>query len=226
MTEPVNRQTDRAYLPPRPEQLPLPALYNKQRDGSHHWSTCYPAWNLQYYVCLASLKHDRPNVLVETGTNLGCSAALMAQTMVETKLPGHLYTFEINARRAAVAQQLFERLGLADRITVFVGNSAELLPKHITPETPVDFAFIDADHSPRACVTETKLLLNNVILGEGRFFYDNTACGPVDEALCLLKKEYGTSGWVDLPNVSRFPPGQAIWQPWQRTEPVAWYDRR
>lgn len=217
-------RTDRAFLPREPKVIPLPQLYQKMKDRSHHWSTCYPAWNLQYYCCLGSLKHGRPNVLVETGTNHGCSAALLAQTLVETKLEGHLHTFELDVKRANRARQLFKELNLQDRITVHVGDCHKLVPQVITPETPVDFAFIDANHATRACVKETELLIENVKLGQGKFYFDNTWCGPVDAALCQLKEKYGTSGWVDFPNVSRVPNGQAIWQPWQRTEPIEWHD--
>lgn len=217
-------RTDRAYLPPNPRMLPLPALYRKMQDKSHHWSTCYPAWNLQYYSFLATLKHHRPNVLVETGTNHGCSAALLAQTLVETGLRGHLHTFELDPVRAATAQKLFDSLGLSKRITVHIGDSMVELPKVITPDVPVDFAFIDANHATHACISEVELILSNVILGEGKFYFDNTWCGPVDVALCNLKKKYGTAGWVDFPNCSRQPNGQAIWQPWQRTEPIEWFD--
>jgi cephalosporin hydroxylase len=207
-------RTDRAFLPREPKMIPLPQLYAKMKDRSHHWSTCYPAWNLQYYCCLGSLKHDRPNVLVETGTNHGCSAALLAQTLVETKLEGHLHTFELDQVRANRAKKLFVELGLQDRITVYVGDCHELVPQVITPETPVDFAFIDANHATAACVAEAEMLVSNVKLGE------------VDAALCQLKEKYGTSGWVDFPNVSRVPNGQAIWQPWQRTQPIDWHDSK
>ena len=223
MTEYFNLRQDHAYLPPDPKQLPLPALYQKMRDKSHHWSTCYPAWNLQYYSCLASLKRDRANILVETGTNHGCSAALLAQTLRETKLKGHLFTFELDPKRAATAQRSFQQLTLTHLITVVVGDSRKLVPETIG-DRPVDFAFIDADHRKEACIAETEMLIDNVIKGQGKFYFDNTGCGPVDEALCALKAKYGTSGWVDFPNVSRQPPGQAIWQPWQRTEPIPWYD--
>lgn len=224
MTEYYNLRTDRAYLPPRAEMLPLPQLYRKQKDRSHHWSPCYPAWGLEYYACLSSLKHERPNVIIETGTNHGCSAALLAQTLRETGLPGHVYTFELDPKRAQTAAQLFDELGLGAYITLTVGDSLENLKKVILPDMEVDFAFLDADHAKDVCIAETEQLLENVIAGKGKFFYDNTECGPVDEALCFLKNKYGTSGWVDFPNVSRFPPGQVIWQPWQRTEPVPWYD--
>lgn len=218
-----NIKTDRAYLPPRAELIPIPALYSKMKDHSHQWSTCYPAWNLQYYVCLASLKTDRANVIVETGTNHGCSAALLAQTLVETKLPGHVHTFEIDPERANKAQKLFNELNLSKRITLHLGDSIQMLPKVITSDVLVDFAFIDANHATEACLAETELVLPNVIAGKGKLYFDNTWCGPVDVALCELKRKYGTAGWVDFPNCSRNPNGQAVWQPWQRLEPIAWH---
>lgn len=216
---------DFAYLPPNRKQLPLPPLYEKMQDKSHHWSTLYPAWNLQYYTCLATLKRHRPNLLVETGTNHGCSAALLAQTLRETNLKGELITFELDPVRAETARKLFVQLKLDDLITVVVGDCREKLVE-VIGDRPVDFAFIDADHRTESCVAETEILLDNVIAGEGKFYFDNTGCGPVDAALCLLKKQYGTAGWVDFPNVSRQPPGQAIWQPWQRLEPIEWHDSK
>jgi hypothetical protein len=216
---------DFAYLPIHRKRIPVPHLYDKMADKSHQWSTCYPAWNLQYYACLGTLKRHRPNLIVETGTNHGCSAALLAQTLVETELDGHVFTFELDPERAANAQKMFDKVGVADRITIVLGDCSEKLIE-VIGDKPVDFAFIDADHRTQACILETEILIDNVIAGEGKFYFDNTGCGPVDAALCLLKKQYGTSGWVDFPNVSRHPPGQAIWQPWQRLEPVEWHDSK
>jgi len=205
--KPFDLRQDFAYLPQSREQIPLPHLYDKMKDNSHQWSTCYPAWNLQYFTCLASLKRHRPDLIVETGTNHGCSAALLAQTLRETELEGHVLTFELDPVRAETAQALFVKLGLADLITIVIGDCREKLVD-VVRDRPVDFAFIDADHRTESCVAETEILLDNVIAGEGKFYFDNTGCGPVDVALCILKGRHGTSGWVDFPNVSRHPPGK------------------
>jgi len=220
-------RTRRTYNPPRPEQLPIPLLATRLlRDDQRGWTTGYPAWGLQYYACLCSLKWDRPNVLVETGTNTGCSAALLAQTLIETGLDGHLHTFELDETLADKAQALFEEAGVAERITLWRGDSLKTLPEMLASNPQVDFAFVDSAHATAHCLAETQLLFDAVIKGEGKFYFDNTACGPVDVAIHELKQRYGAGGWVEFLNCSGVPNGQVIWQPWQKPFPTEYYDSK
>ena len=231
MTEGHDLRTDRSYLPRRSTLLPLPQLYEKLKDKSHHWSTCYPAWNLQYYTCLASLDYNGFNTIIETGTNHGCSTALLAHTLIESGLSGHVFTFEKDPVRAGTAYKLFCELGVTQRITIISGDSKEKLAEFFDPlsrycDTPVRFAFLDADHSTASVLAETEILLPHVIAGNGKIYYDNTSCGPVNEAICRLMTKYGTAGWVEFMNCSRHPNGQAIWQPVHSLKPREWYDSK
>jgi len=56
----------------------------------------------------------------------------------------HLYTLELDPGYAAVAEASFRKVGIADRVTVVVGDAQSTL-KTITPFGPFDFCFIDAD---------------------------------------------------------------------------------
>lgn len=223
--KPRNLRENRTYSPPHPGQVPVPGLAGKLIHGEHRgWTTCYPAWCLQYYACLCSLKWSNYNVIVETGTNTGCGAALLAQTLQETKIKGHVHTFEIRDELADRAQDLFQELGLARHITIWRGNSLEQLPRLLAEHPRVDFAFIDSSHDKQHCIDEVLLLYDAVVAAEGKFYLDNTACGPVAEAIAFLKQAKGDRGWVEFLNCSTTPNGQVIWQPWYSPEAAPYFD--
>ena len=224
MTEFKFMRSYRDRLPPRPSSLPLPQLYTAQKHRSDQiWSPCYPAWNLMYYTCLTSLKPDRPNLLVETGAGHGCSTALLAQTLRETGLDGHVHSFEINEKQHTITQFAVAKMGLADYVTVHLGRSTERIPEVIADQ-PVDFAFIDSLHTTENCLAEVDCLYSNVLAAEGKFLFDNAGCGPVDVAICRLKEKYGVGGFADFPNAAAEPSGQVLWQPYQRTKPHPYID--
>jgi predicted O-methyltransferase YrrM len=77
--------------------------------------------------------------ILEIGTLAGYSGVWLAQAL---PADGHLITLELDPHQAAVARRNFEKLGVADRVEIKVGNAHTLLQ---TRSGPFDLVFIDAE---------------------------------------------------------------------------------
>jgi len=77
--------------------------------------------------------------VLELGTAVGYSGLWLARTL---PADGHLFTFEIDPARAAVAVEHFARAGVGDRVHVLLGDAARLLNK---VSGPFDLVFQDGD---------------------------------------------------------------------------------
>ena len=78
--------------------------------------------------------------VVEIGTSTGYSGLWLALALRATG--GRLTTFEIDAGRAAMAQENFKRAQLQDLVTLVLGDAHEEVVK---VRGPIDLLFIDAD---------------------------------------------------------------------------------
>ena len=78
--------------------------------------------------------------VVEIGTSTGYSAIWMGLALQKTG--GKMTTYEIDAGRAATARANFERAGMADIITLVLGDAHE---KVTSLKGPIDIIFLDAD---------------------------------------------------------------------------------
>jgi predicted O-methyltransferase YrrM len=78
--------------------------------------------------------------IIEIGTSTGYSAIWMGMALQKTG--GKLTTYEIDAGRAATARANFERAGMADIITLVLGDAHE---KVTSLKDPIDMLFLDAD---------------------------------------------------------------------------------
>lgn len=76
---------------------------------------------------------------LEVGTNIGYSGGFLARALPDD---GELVTVEIEADFAEEARGYFDEIGVGDRVTVEVGDAAEVLPDL---DGPFQVAFIDAD---------------------------------------------------------------------------------
>jgi predicted O-methyltransferase YrrM len=77
------------------------------------------------------------HTILEIGTAIGYSAACMAQAM---PAGGTLFTIEIDPDRAATARANLDRAGVADRVSVIVGDASRFLHK---VSGPFDLIFQD-----------------------------------------------------------------------------------
>lgn len=80
--------------------------------------------------------------VVEIGTSTGESAVWFALALRETG--GHLYTHEINEKRARIARKNFRAAGVDSLITLIEGDAHETVQRY---EEPIDIVFLDADKS-------------------------------------------------------------------------------
>jgi caffeoyl-CoA O-methyltransferase len=79
--------------------------------------------------------------IVEIGTLCGYSAVFLANALPEW---GKLYTCEQSSHHISVASEVFQDLGLSEKIKIIGGNALDTLPT-LTEEGPFDLVFIDAD---------------------------------------------------------------------------------
>ncbi len=80
-----------------------------------------------------------PGSILELGTAVGFSAGLMA---LANPKPCHITTVENWPPRIAEAKANFDRLGIANSITLIEGDALEVLQQHISGT--FDFIFLDA----------------------------------------------------------------------------------
>jgi len=98
----------------------------------------------KYLHILARLCKARK--ILELGTLGGYSTIWMARALPED---GRLITMEIDPKHAAVAQQNFDRCGLASKIEILLGKAIDILPElKAKGAGPFDMIFIDADKPP------------------------------------------------------------------------------
>jgi len=79
---------------------------------------------------------------VEIGTLGGYSASWILRGL---PVDGHLWSLELDPRKAERAQSKFKELGEGGRITVLAGDAKDLFQKELKDLKDLDFVFIDAD---------------------------------------------------------------------------------
>ena len=177
----------------------------------------YPGWGLIYHLLLSHLHRDRTEVIVETGTNQGCTTIVLAQALIDADVEGYVMTFELEAENVGRAKQNFEAAGVAERVIVQQGDVHELFGKAIQDLESVRFAFLDASHLFDDVMFEFETLLPH-LASDALVVFDNTyriaeahEDQRVNGALKHIQKKYG-GNLINVENVSWFTPGLAIWQ--------------
>lgn len=108
--------------------------------------------------------------VLEIGTLGGFSTQFMARALPPD---GSLISLEKEATNAAIARENVARAGLADKVTIQVGEAAALLPE-LQQHAPFDLIFIDADKQNaliylqwaiRLSRTGSVIIMDNVIRG-------------------------------------------------------------
>lgn len=84
------------------------------------------------------LVQEKPKRILEIGTAVGYSAACFARMNEDTVID----TIELNEERYNEALINLEKIGIKDRVNVFLGNAVEILP---TLNNEYDIVFIDAN---------------------------------------------------------------------------------
>jgi hypothetical protein len=61
----------------------------RQKSGA---TIGYPGWGLIYHLLLAHLDRKRIEVIIETGTNWGCTTIVLAQALIDAGCQGRVIT--------------------------------------------------------------------------------------------------------------------------------------
>ncbi len=191
----------------------------KQAVRRTGYSVGYPGWNLLYYTTLCSLDQISSNVIVETGTNWGFSAIILAQALRHSKLEGHLYSVELDKNNYRKARRNIAKAGVSDLIDLRLGDAKEFLARFTSElEGTIRFVFLDSSHRRKDVVREFEIIYPK-LADDSTVFFDNTyrivrdrrRDQRVNGALKLIMERYG-GNLVNFPNTSWSTPGQAIWQ--------------
>ena len=105
-----------------------------------------------------------PKSCLELGTGLGLSAAYQAAAL-ELNGAGMLTTLEGAHAWGAVAEQGLSTLGLDGRAEVRLGPIDDTLAQVLERIAPIDYAFLDAEHTEEATLEHFDMLLPHVSVG-------------------------------------------------------------
>lgn len=186
----------------------------KERSGL---TIGYPGWGLLYYVALCTIRPGRHNLIIETGSNLGCSTIVLAQALADSNAPGAVHTIEIDPATADRARDHIRRAGLADRVVLHEGDSKAVLPSLLADAPPVRLAFLDGSHD-HADIRREFDLVEPAMEPRGVVIFDNTAdlADPGEDPRVFgALREIVSDRRGQLVNfefVSWHTPGIAVWQ--------------
>lgn len=177
----------------------------------------HPGWGWLYHTILMLLDADRPNIIVETGTNVGTSAIIMGQAIIDSGRPGLLHTIELEPELHEEANRRFELAGVSNVIESHCGDSLTVLPEVLTDVDELAAAFLDGNHLYDHVLREFELVVGRLRRG-GAVILDNTALiaddgedTRVNGALRTIHRTHG-GNLVNFPYASWWTPGIAIWQ--------------
>ena len=186
----------------------------KRKTG---FSIGYPGWNLLYYSVLCSMDRTNENIIIETGTNWGCSTIVLGQALKDSGLRGHVYSVEIDPGNVKRAKANIRKAGVSSYITVVCDDSIAYLKKFLKEVERISFAFLDGCHSESHVVKEFSLI-HPKLRDKGIVYFDNIADVRVPGegrrvygALRKIMDKYG-GNIIKFENVSWSTPGQAMWQ--------------
>ena len=177
----------------------------------------YPGWGLIYHVLLSHLDRSREEILIETGSNQGCTTIVLAQAIKDAGCAGRVVTFELESANVEIARRNYAAAGVADRIEIHKGDVRRILAPALSGLSGVRFAFLDASHLFDDVLYEFETLLPH-LAPDALVLFDNTyAIAEANEdprvngALKHIVTVHG-GNLINLEFVSWFTPGLAIWQ--------------
>ncbi|MGM0587763.1 MAG: CmcI family methyltransferase [Bacteroidota bacterium] len=177
----------------------------------------YPGWMMIYYTLLSHLHPEEYNVIVETGTNQGCTTIILAQALKDSGYPGKVLTVELDEQNFQKAQHNIREAELEEYVELNLGNSHDFLSNLKKEYTDVRIAFLDASHLYDDVKGEFEAVVP--LLGDQALvIMDNTyqIAEPHEDQRVFgflhdLKCDYG-GNLINLEFVSWYTPGIAIWQ--------------
>lgn len=186
----------------------------RQRTGA---TIGYPGWGFIYHLLLSHLDRSKDEVIVETGTNEGCTTIILAQALIDSGVSGHIHSFELEADNVRKAKANLDAASLSGVVTIHEGDVHNTLPMIAASLQNIRFAFLDASHLLRDVMFEFETILP-CLADDAIVLFDNTYCiaepgedQRVNGALKMLQNEHG-GNLINLEHVSWFTPGLALWQ--------------
>lgn len=179
----------------------------------------YPGWGLLYYVLLSHLDPQRDELIVETGTNHGCTSIILAQALKDYGGNGQLMTFELENENVERAKSNIKAAGLEQLVQLHEGDSKKTLPEALKGASGIRFAFLDASHLYDDVKQEFEIVLPH-LRDDAIVAFDNTyEIAEVDKGedsrvngfLKDIVPQYG-GNLINFEFVSWFTPGFALWQ--------------
>ncbi len=174
----------------------------------------YPGWSLLYYSCLCSLRPEVRNLVVETGTNAGCSTIVLAQALKDSGYAGRVLTVDLDPTVLETARRNLALARVEENVTLHQEDSVAFLSTlgaRLRPDEAVSFAFLDGCHEAPHVENEFAAL-HPYLDRRSCVFFDNVAEEDgVALALLRIQKRFG-GNVVHFENTSWHPPGQALWQ--------------
>jgi predicted O-methyltransferase YrrM len=186
----------------------------RQKSGA---TIGYPGWGLIYHLLLSHLDRSREEIIIETGTNWGCTTIALAQALIDAGCRGRVLTFELDPENAARAQANLAAANVADRVELHLGDSRQTLPKELDSISGIRIAFLDASHLYNDVKQEFDTVLPK-LSDDALVIFDNTY-RIADEGddryvngfLRDMPALYG-GNLINMEFVSWYTPGLAIWQ--------------
>lgn len=222
MREPVYRYRitdyDRAILPSRFMAFLDDGVVDREdwitRSGR---SLGHPGWGWVYHTVLMLLADDRPNVVVETGTNVGSTSVIMAQAIIDSGRDGILHTIELDPEIHSEAKRRFDLAGVSGVIRAHCGDALKLLQEIVEGVDEIAIAFLDGNHFHDHVVQEFEIVVER-LRPDGVVIFDNTALiaegaedPRVNGALRTIMRRHA-GNLVNFPFCSWYTPGIAVWQ--------------
>jgi predicted O-methyltransferase YrrM len=186
----------------------------RQKSGA---TIGYPGWGLIYHLLLAHLDRKRIEVIIETGTNWGCTTIVLAQALIDAGCQGRVITFELDPQNAQKAKDNMTAAGVADWVDLYLGDSRQLLPKALESENSIRVAFLDASHLYEDVKREFEIVLPK-LADDALVIFDNTYRiadeGEDQRVNGFLRDMRGLYGGnlINMEFVSWYTPGLAVWQ--------------
>jgi len=177
----------------------------------------YPGWNLVYDMVISHLHPEKYNIILETGTNLGCTTIMLAQALKDSGSHGKVYTVELDKKSYEIALTNFERAGVSDFIEAVNENSHTFLKDFAKRNSSIRVAFLDASHLFDDVITEFNAILpllgpQSIVLFDNTYLIaDDNEDQRVNGAIREILNRHG-GNLVNFETVSWYTPGLAVWQ--------------
>jgi predicted O-methyltransferase YrrM len=138
-----------------------------------------------------------PESCLELGTGLGLSAAYQAAAL-ELNGTGALTTLEGAHAWGAVAEQGLAALGLARRGEVRLGAIDDTLPEVVRRIAPIEYAFLDADHTEEATCEHFDVIVPHLSSGAVVLLDDITLSREMRRAWKAIRRRERVLASLDL----------------------------